>query len=78
MHNLVHAWGHDRLEVSQRRGWSFATLELLNCVTKRNLYTQNIATRMIPHLVATFTAMREVCGSSFYMMDRDKNLLLEL
>lgn len=78
MHNLVHAWDQDRLEASQRRVWSFATLELLNRVIERNLYNPNIVTRMTPHLVATFTAIKEAYGSSIQMTDRDRKLLSNL
>ncbi|MBA7490595.1 hypothetical protein ES702_01133 [subsurface metagenome] len=75
MHNMVHAWGHDRLEVPRRCEWSFATLELLNRVTDRNIYNPGIATRMVPHLVATFTAVKNANGLNFQMTDRDILLL---
>jgi tetratricopeptide (TPR) repeat protein len=78
MHKLVHAWGHDRQDLKSRQDRSLAVLELLATIAythRRDLSTQ---TRLLPHVMANFTAMSSACGSGYHMLDRDREYADEL
>lgn len=70
MHDLVHAWGHDRLSVELRQKWSVAVLELLSEVAEDHWYDLSITTRLVPHMAINFAAVSAVCGSGYQINDR--------
>jgi len=75
MHKLVHAWGHDRLDTDQQREWSLAVLELLSDAVhdcKGDLTTE---TRLVPHVMANFTAIMLAYGSAYSIPDLDRENL---
>lgn len=73
MHKLVHAWGHDRLEVEQRQRWSLAALKLLSEAVEE--YRGNLAmeARLVPHVMANFTTMSTACGLSYTFTNRERD-----
>jgi tetratricopeptide (TPR) repeat protein len=78
MHKLVHAWGHDRLDLKSRQDWSLAVLELLATMAYNHRGDFSTQRRMVPHVMANFTAMSSACGSRYHMLDRDRECVVEL
>jgi len=69
MHKLVHAWGYDQLEVNQRQTWSLAALELLSEVMEEYRGDLAMETRLVPHMMADFTAM-STARVEYYIVSR--------
>ncbi|KAK5082568.1 hypothetical protein LTS08_008833 [Lithohypha guttulata] len=72
MHKLVHAWGHDRLDLEQRQERSAAVLELLSSVIQDHQGDLGTEARLVPHVMANFTAISSVWGSGRRLPDRDR------
>ncbi|KAI9797584.1 MAG: hypothetical protein M1825_005966, partial [Sarcosagium campestre] len=56
IHKLVHAWGHDRLEVEEQRRLSVFALELMADVTAQEGVDPSYQVRLVPHAMASFGA----------------------
>lgn len=72
VHELVHAWGHDRLEIADRQMWSLAALELLARVVVSGKHDLDTKVRIVPHIIANFTVMSSVYGPTTVIEDRDR------
>jgi tetratricopeptide (TPR) repeat protein len=78
LHKLVHAWGHDRLDLKSRQDWSLAVLELLATMAYNHKGDFSTQRRLVPHVTANFTAMSSACGSGYHMLDRDREYVDDL
>lgn len=70
---LIHAWGHDRLELEQRRIWSLAVLDLLNTMLPLHDGDSQTELRLVPHIMADITAVSSAHDSSKPMQEVDQD-----
>jgi Tetratricopeptide repeat len=73
MYKLVHAWGHDRLEVKQQQTWSLAALELLAEAVEKYQGSLVMEARLVLHVMADFTTMETACGPLYAFTHRDRS-----
>ena len=74
MHELVHAWGYDRLDQNQQIAFGFAALQLLRQVVSNPKPDPAYKIRLVPHLMANFT----ILSSIYNGMDCEDAALLDL
>jgi tetratricopeptide (TPR) repeat protein len=76
MHKLVHAWGHDRLDMAEQNRLSFGTLRLLVEHLSVSEVDPSSKLRLRPHLMASFGMNREIY-QSLKLRDRERLDLIE-
>jgi hypothetical protein len=66
-HNVsVHAWGHDRLKVEQRRCLSIIALELLTSIIPSMAGNSILGMQLVPHVMANFAVVSSTSSDHRY------------